>query len=105
MPVQALVEPWIRPIRIAPSTAPGRFPIPPSTADGERDQAELEALVEPDAREVEGDRRDPAAPASAPAIMNVNEIVRLTLMPIIALASMSCAVARIALPCRVRCTR
>ena len=36
--------------------------------------------------------------------MNVNEIVRLTSMPIIAAASRSCAVARIALPCRVRCT-
>ena len=36
--------------------------------------------------------------------MNVKEIVRLTLMPIIAAASRSCAVARIALPCRVRCT-
>ena len=32
---------------------------------------------------------------------NVNEIVRLTSMPIIAAASLSCAVARIALPCRV----
>jgi hypothetical protein len=31
----------------------------------------------------------------------VNEIVRLTLMPIIAEASVSWAVARIALPCRV----
>jgi hypothetical protein len=31
----------------------------------------------------------------------VNEIVRLTSMPIIAAASLSCAVARIALPCLV----
>ena len=46
----------------------------------------------------------PAAPARPPAIRNVNEIVRLTLMPIIAAASLSCAVARIALPWRVRCT-
>ena len=36
--------------------------------------------------------------------MNVNEIVRLTLMPIIAAASRSCAVARIAFPCFVRST-
>src|SRR3954471_24831654 len=43
----------------------------------------------------------PATPASAPAIRNVNEIVRFTLMPIIAAASWSCAVARIALPWRV----
>ena len=34
----------------------------------------------------------------------MNEIVRLTLIPIIAAASRSCAVARIAFPCRVRCT-
>ena len=43
----------------------------------------------------------PAAPARPPAMRNVNEIVRLTSMPIIAAASLSCAVARIALPCRV----
>ncbi len=36
--------------------------------------------------------------------MNVKEIVRLTSIPIIAAASRSCAVARIALPCRVYCT-
>ena len=36
--------------------------------------------------------------------MNVNEIVRLTLMPIIAAASWSWAVARIALPCFVERT-
>ena len=40
----------------------------------------------------------PAAPASAPARRNVTEIVRLTSMPIIAEASVSCATARIALP-------
>ena len=40
----------------------------------------------------------PAAPASAPATRNVNEIVRLTSMPIIAAASLSWAVARIAFP-------
>ena len=43
-------------------------------------------------------------PASAPASMNVNVIVRLTLMPMIAAASGSCEVARIAFPCRVDLT-
>ena len=43
----------------------------------------------------------PAAPASAPASRNVTEIVRLTSIPIIAEASVSCATARIAFPCFV----
>ena len=46
----------------------------------------------------------PAAPASAPPRAKVNEIVRLTLMPISRAASWSWAVARIALPCRVLVT-
>src|SRR5215208_4570741 len=45
-----------------------------------------------------------ADPASAPAIANVIEIVRLTLMPIIAEASVSWATARIAFPCFVERT-
>ena len=40
-------------------------------------------------------------PASAPASAKVNVIVRLTLMPMIAAASGSCDVARMALPWRV----
>ena len=44
----------------------------------------------------------PAAPASAPPSAKVNEMIRLTLMPISRAASWSCAVARIALPVRVR---
>ena len=44
----------------------------------------------------------PAAPASIPPIRNVSEIVVLTLIPISRAASGSCAVARIALPWRVR---
>ena len=40
-------------------------------------------------------------PASAPASANVNEIVRFTSMPMIAAASGSCDVARIAFPCFV----
>ena len=47
----------------------------------------------------------PAAPASAPPSANVKAIVRSTSMPIIRLASMSWATARIALPCRVAATR
>ena len=43
----------------------------------------------------------PAAPASAPPSANVNAIVRLTSMPISRAASVSWAVARIALPWRV----
>ena len=43
----------------------------------------------------------PAAPARAPAIANATEIVRFTLIPIIADASVSCATARIAFPCFV----
>ena len=46
----------------------------------------------------------PAAPASAPASRNVTEIVRFTSMPIIADASVSWAVARIAFPCFVELT-
>ena len=49
-------------------------------------------------------KRSPPAPASAPASAKVKEIVRLTLMPIIAEASRSCDVARIALPWRVEVT-
>ena len=46
----------------------------------------------------------PAAPASEPASRNVTEIVRLTSMPIIAEASVSCETARIAFPCFVERT-
>ena len=44
----------------------------------------------------------PAAPASRPPSRNVSEIVVSTLMPISRAASGSCAVARIALPRRLR---
>ena len=46
----------------------------------------------------------PATAASDPARKKVTEIVRLTLMPIIADASVSWATARIAFPCRVELT-
>ncbi len=47
----------------------------------------------------------PAAPASAPPMKNVSMIVRSTLIPIACAVSRSCAVARIALPQRVRVTK
>ena len=69
---------------------------------GERDQPELEARV---VAHVELEQVDePATAASAPAMKNVTEIVRLTLIPIIAEASGSWATARIALPWRVERT-
>jgi hypothetical protein len=43
----------------------------------------------------------PATAASAPAMKNVTEIVRFTLIPIIAEASVSWETARIAFPCLV----
>ena len=78
----------------------GQVADPAEHGRGEREQAEREAGVEADV--VSRRRRSrPPTPASAPAMRNVNEIVRLTSMPIIAAASLSWAVARIALPCRV----
>ena len=44
-------------------------------------------------------------PASAPPSANVKAIVRSTSIPSMRAASRSCAVARIALPARVFCTR
>ena len=48
--------------------------------------------------------KTPAAPASAEPMKNVTTITRSTSMPIIAAASRSNEVARIALPVCVRCT-
>ena len=70
----------------------------------EGDQAELEALVVADGREVEQEEHARPRRRAPPASANVNEIVRLTLMPIIAAASGSCEVARIAFPCLVDLT-
>ena len=94
---------WMSPIVSPPSKRAGEVPDTAEHGRRERDQAELEALVVADGGEVE-EEESPAAPASPPASANVNEIVRLTLMPIIAAASGSCEVARIALPCLVDLT-
>src|SRR5581483_9929288 len=70
---------WMSPIVTAPSTAPGRFPIPPSTAAVN----EIRPSWKPWSKRTVVAQRAysvPAAPASAPAITNVNEIVRFTLM-------------------------
>ena len=78
---------WISPISIAPSTAPGRLPMPPRTAAVNAISPSWKPWSKRmfvDVERVEQARRRRRA---TPAIRNVNEIVRLTLMPIIAAAS------------------
>ena len=92
----ASANPRIRP----PAIAPGIEPIPPITAAVKPlspARKPIEATV--------GTRRansTPAAPASAEPSTNANTITRSMSMPIIAAASRSYDVARIALPVRVR---
>ena len=82
--------------------APGIEPMPPITAAVKP----LRPMMKPIEAAV-GTRSaniTPAAPASADPITNVNTITRSMSMPIIAAASRSNDVARIALPVRVRVT-
>ena len=82
--------------------APGIEPMPPITAAVKP----LRPITKPIEAAV-GTRSanmTPAAPASAEPITNVNTITRSMSMPIIAAASRSNDVARIALPVRVRVT-
>ena len=86
-----------------PTIAPGIDPMPPITAAVKP----FSPIVKPTDANV-GTRSaniTPAAPASAEPRTNVNTITRSMLMPIIAAASRSNDVARIALPVRVRLTR
>jgi hypothetical protein len=89
----------MKPMIIAPRTAPVRFPIPPRTAAVNA----ISPSSKPVSYRMLNWRRKsiPATAASDPASANVTEIVRLTLIPIIAAASRSCAIARIPFPCRV----
>ena len=80
-----------------PSTAPGKLPIPPTTA--------AMNAYRPATNPMYGHTcwyasplKTPAAPASAEPMKNVATITRSTSMPIIAAASRSNDVARMALP-------
>ena len=93
---------WMKPMRSAPSTAPVRLPIPPSTAAVKAMSPSWKPLSNRTWYSRKNTR--PATAASDPARKKVTEIVRLTSMPIIADASVSWATARIAFPCRVELT-
>ena len=86
-----------------PTIAPGIEPIPPITAAVNPFKPAMKPIDT-----VVGTRSaniTPAAPASAEPSTNVKTITRSMSMPIIAAASRSNEVARIALPVRVRFTR
>ncbi len=92
-----------RPTSSPPSIAPGMLPIPPTTAAVKpfrpaRKPMKWKIWLNSSAN------MTPAAPASTEPMKNVQAITRSMSMPIIAAASRSNAVARIAFPSLVRAT-
>ena len=91
-------------MNIPPSIAPGMLPMPPTTAAVKP----FKPAPKPMKWYTRWNTRPtitPAAPASAEPMKNAMTITRSTSMPIIAAASRSYAVARIAFPTRVYDTK